>query len=605
MTQPSTRTIGRRHDIVVTLLVLVIGIPGFAAATARGQRTGASTGTGTSGTGTPPAAAPAAPQTKPDPGTGAAGAQSTGDQAAPQGSLPPHLTTPDSRLTVGFSSTVQSGLPRTFTYLIDFSLVAPLSHHQVTQTEKPSMSAWLNARLTGEPQTTAPGVQQYLGGFTNGVSSGSAESLVQTAHVLGGVEFKLNNGFNFGGDTHYQFEPLAIAGFGFTTSPPGSGPIPIFSLTDNAAARERYIPLDDPKRDDYKYIGFVAPETRDFFPQYYAGLRFRTHHFQECSGPDVACSPDVRVNFPGTIDIVIGQNAAVTGGHLVGPVLGLDVFYPLPADNIANAIYFFGSAFKQLRDVHEYAPIILKAPDATVTVPSADLYLHELTRDERKRDMWQFGVAVDLVRLFKGATPVSETTLSGPEDAVLVTESDAARVMRVTLKPGDTARLVDIYDTIVEMTGGTVTVTKDTARGGHEEQLWTPGEARFEAGHKTSLVNAGDTDVSALVIRAVKDAATSTSKDFASDADAAMFTRVVPYTNSRVQIERFDCKAACTLTRTAGVAATIVVPVTKVTRIDLNKKAGPKTPIPVVAASGSEYVVTAPSGATFVVVQIK
>ncbi len=321
------------------------------------------------------------------------------------------FTSEDTRLTMGAETVNPSSGDRSQHFLVDFMLTAPLDTHPVTRTDKPALGAWLNARFNGTATDAVNGVQQFVGGFEDTLVSGNTSDVFNALTLRAGVEFGPRTKWSFNFGDHYQFQVLGIAAAGFTTPAPSSGEPPLFEMTEQA--RARFVPEDVPGRATFTYIGFVVPDRQRFYGSWETGLRLKTHHF-DCT--DDACAK--RVNFPGLIDITVGQNEAVTGGVRRGLVMSLDGFYPLPVDNRANAVYLFGAArlqrVKALDGLVERDPVILKGA-ATVQLPSAAVYLHTLTHDERTRDDWRLGVAVDLIRLF---TPLqSSSTASQPASA--------------------------------------------------------------------------------------------------------------------------------------------------------------------------------------------
>lgn len=408
-------------------------------------------------------------------------------------SLPESLTTEDTRMTVGISSDISSGAAQSAGFMMDFALTAPLGR-PVTREIKPGFGAWMNARFAGQAQKSAPSIKQFLGGFENSVASGSLTDVVQAVDVLIGGEVRITKrDFTFGGD--YQLQPLFFFGGGFTTTPPRTSQPPVFVLTPEAA--DRFIP--DADEQDYKFIGFVQPDRRSFDRQFYVGLRLRTHHFKHCEQGDVECNEDERVNFPGTIDVSFGRHSAVSGGSFgsASNVFRLEAFYPLPTNNRANAIYVFGSAFLHLKRLSDEEPIFLTAPSAAVPVPSPELYLHTLTGEERKRDAWRFGIAVDLVRLFKKAADVKEPSAASEAVGTLVSDSAKLDIRRVVLRKGDSWTLSNKRSFAVALDAGSV--VREIA-GVAQTASWTLGAIEVVNLDKTSLRNVGTGALEALVI---------------------------------------------------------------------------------------------------------
>jgi hypothetical protein len=304
------------------------------------------------------------------------------------------------RLTVGVEQAGSASANRQSAFLIDFMLNAPISSLALPQdphrSKLPYIMGVANFRLTSAPQQTVSSVKQLAGGYQDTVISGSTATL-QNLDVLAGVEIRLGtNGFPYDRD-RYALQPLLLIVGGFST-PPNPNQPPTFELTPEARRRLN-VPADTDTQ-KYKYIAFVQPDRSAFFPQFYWGIRLKTHHYASPRSED-------RVRFPGIIDITLGQNAAINGGngsltHDLTDILRLEAFYPLPFKDPKTSVYLFGAAYKHLRGQSdrevEQEPLLLKG--ATVQPPNPEVFVHVLQPDERRRDFWKFGVGIDLVNLF-------------------------------------------------------------------------------------------------------------------------------------------------------------------------------------------------------------
>jgi hypothetical protein len=100
----------------------------------------------------------------------------------------------------------------------------------------------------------------------------------------------------------------------------------------------------------------LAPTGTRFYRQYYGGIRVQSTQQRHI------------------VDIVLGQNEAITGGRLHGTVLRVDTFYALPVTG-GNFLYLFGTAM--LRASPRPAP-----SDAGV-------------------DTYRIGVGVDVLQMLK------------------------------------------------------------------------------------------------------------------------------------------------------------------------------------------------------------
>jgi len=417
-----------------------------------------------------------------------------------QEGLPDRFTTEDTRLTTGIDRSAASSTDPSQHFLIDFMLTAPLSSGPLTRKSKPSWAAWINTRFTGSPTQSVAGVKQFVGGFEQDLVAGNTGTLLDTLNAIGGIEKSISNGFTFGDD--YQLQPVLIAAIGLTTTAV-SQPV-IFDLKDvSATVRHRFNVPDNVAATattpavTYNYLGLVNPDRHRFYRQYAVGLRLKTHHFDHES--------DSRVNFPGIVDVTAGRNEAITGGLMKGYVLRLDAFYPLPTNNLANAIYFFGTAEMQRTDPSqnpdEQDPVILRAPSATVALPSPDLWVHTLTSEERTRDQWKFGVGVDLVRLFAAAGKAraeAECSETGFSRATQIDTTEVTVVRMLAQKAEETC-FRHVTDIILPL-GDLKFVS--TRNGGGSETLVFPKETPAPVSDTVrKLRNAGSDSASLVLIR--------------------------------------------------------------------------------------------------------
>jgi hypothetical protein len=409
-------------------------------------------------------------------------AQEKGNDKSPAANVVKNLTTDDTRMVAGFSAATSSGLSQSFAFVLDFYLTAPFGQ-PVTHNCKPGFGVWLNARFVGQQQNLSPSVKQFVGGFEDTVVGGNIADVVQVADVTLGGEFKLGNGFDFG--KHYQIQPLIFGGAGFISPTPHTTPPPIFAMPKDVESRKA---IGVPEDTTAEYVGFVVPDTHAFDRQWYVGLRLKSHHFRDCAAVTTRCSGDERENFPGIIDIGLGQNSALTGGRLgkEAMVFHLDMFYPLPTENRLNSIYLFGSAAVHYVRPGDAQAIFLAAPNAVVPIPSDKLLLKQLTPEERTRDSWQVGIGVDMARVFRKAGGANDRASAGLPGTNAAFNSHV-KVQRLTWKAGESLDLTSNLDILVPLVTGSVESRFNTglmltlALKSFEEQALSEGEWSLRA----------------------------------------------------------------------------------------------------------------------------
>jgi hypothetical protein len=454
------------------------------------------------------------------------------------------LTTGDSRLTTGMESISASASEPKQHYLMDFMVTAPMTGREVTRRTKPSSTAWFNARFNGSTATSVSGVKQFVGGFESDLVSGDTSALLNTLAFRAGLEFRIK-GVGTGFGQHFQFEPVLIAGFGVETVPALAKPA-IFEISAEARARWG---IADPA---IKYIAFTDPDRRRFYRSHEWGVRLKTHHFEECkpqSKPD--CSEDNRVNFPGIIDLTLGQDGAITGGSRRGVVGRIDAFYPLPTDNLANAIYLFGAVRTHwLAEVpSEQAPIILRAPSAVVSLPSSEVAIHTLTPDERTRDEWKFGFGLDLVRLLTGASDArdEDEARATREDGSIVTvySGDEVMVQRRLLQKDDVRVFNHGDDVLLPLNTGTLEAGSIPPRSS-EMLTFTAGEPRVIRATARTLKNTTKEPFGFLVMRVLPGEPKDEMGTFTL-TEANGTETVLGSDGARYKASRIVCKATCDL----------------------------------------------------------
>jgi hypothetical protein len=506
------------------------------------------------------------------------------------------LSNEDTRLTVGVESVASSASKGRQHLLMDFMVTAPLGK-EVTRTQKPKATAWLNARFNGAPTNAVSGVKQFVGGFEKELVSGDTSTLLNTLAFRAGLEFQIPRapGFSFGND--FQFQPTIIAAMGIQTVPPLETPA-VFDLS--SAARERWGAQDA----KYKHIALTSPDRREFYRTFEIGLRLKTHHFNECEEPaHPKCSRDRRRNFPGIVDLTLGQDASVTGGVRRGIVARVDAFYPLPTDNIANAVYLFGAIRVQRVEglVVEDDPIILRAPSVAVTLPSDEVFQHTLTADERTRDEWKLGMGVDLVRLFTAAMTqrAADAASAAAEDGSIVdiAKNDDVAVARRLLAPGETRTFNHGVDVIIPIDTANLEATAIPPPGSGTLPF-KAGEPLVQLAVKRKLTNTTKVKFEAIVVKVKAGEGKATMPAVKSYEDV----RSRP-DESKYRVSVVTCPAMCDFKQGADVDNSVaIVPITE-TKITMNGKEQTKKPYEAVVLNRkTEFSVG--SASTFVLVRI-
>lgn len=273
----------------------------------------------------------------------------------------------------------------------------------------PRLATWGQVRLSTTPEQTAA-AGAFPSTLVNQVTEKNTIDLVQSFDFLAGLEYRV-----FKSDFFPSLLPgikqrigVYFAGGGGAISPlttkRESAQIFTVPSSDNGQFelfKERF-GEDAVKK---KYIGFVFPERDRFLRQYYGGVRFKTYFFDD--------NYKVINSFPAILDVMFGQNEAVTGGtfkndvtDLNGKVTGkkrswvlrLDGFYPLPVKKL-SFLYLYGTALMKLGGggVHITTPLFLDTAPGDVLVTSNDVFV--APNLQLNRDYYKIGVGINLLDL--------------------------------------------------------------------------------------------------------------------------------------------------------------------------------------------------------------
>src|SRR5262249_17526704 len=113
---------------------------------------------------------------------------------------------------------------------------------------------------------------------------------------------------------------------GLVTSLGATGPftpenrITLFAVPNSSSPQYAPFLAQFPQAKGSTYVGFAPPDRNQFYRQWSAGVRVTTMYREHAGFTSPAA----------TYTATIGQDEAVTAGHLRGKVLKFDVFYPMP-----------------------------------------------------------------------------------------------------------------------------------------------------------------------------------------------------------------------------------------------------------------------------------
>jgi hypothetical protein len=311
-------------------------------------------------------------------------------------------------------------------YIVEFNLTAPLdpTFGKPKHVDPLDSRFWLffNPRITSLPnQTSAVSNLTFSPESFSQLIPTNPGSIAQGVDVTGGLEIALRKPRD--GIPWWGSFPNSIArmGLSFVVGAGATTPFAADKTTvttkhndsldaafpDLAAAIKTKFPNGPPAGFN---VALVTPERSRFFRRYYLGLRFKTYHFnpdiQETQS-DCDLDQDGRSKhgcdipydvFPGIADLTVGQDEAITAGHLSRWVLRLDVIYPL---SFLPGFHAFGSLNTAFQKNQTTLPI--KAEDPSQ--PASDTNTVRFPVPLQNRDLFRVGVGVDLIQLLKHGKP--------------------------------------------------------------------------------------------------------------------------------------------------------------------------------------------------------
>jgi hypothetical protein len=303
----------------------------------------------------------------------------------------------NTRAIVGFEQAGASAASSEGKPFLDFFFTAPLRYKPYDD-DLPRAAVWGNIRLASIPQQVST-FGTFGTNFVDPLAENKLNTLVQGFDFLVGPEIRLfgSNKASSGviPGVRQRTKVYFAAGFG-AISPLSTdrGSVDIRQTpAANSPQREEFLNLF-PGAKDKKYIAFVFPDRDRFLRQYYAGLRLKTHFYDDAG---------LINRFPAMFDIMFGQNEAVTGGRLKNVIMKLEGFYPFPVRG-ANFLYLYGTAMMKLGGgVRISTPLFLDTADSTVQITNTDLFIAPTLQSDK--DYYRIGIGVNLTELFGRKPP--------------------------------------------------------------------------------------------------------------------------------------------------------------------------------------------------------
>jgi hypothetical protein len=309
------------------------------------------------------------------------------------------------RAIVGFEQTGASAAASAQKFFFDLWLSVPapfLAHAWKDPNFGPSFRFWGDVRVSSVPQQITSSLGDFAVRFSEQVGALKVNEVAQSSEFLAGGEARIfhwgvskSRLLSFDQTTRERFGMYLVLGGGTSTPlnprdtlqvfgvpPPGSVPafdqaIKNLGLTDKLMGKQ--------------FVAFASQDRDKFFRQYYVGIRLKTFYYDRDTDEPLR-------RFPATLDILVGQNEAVTGGRLHRAVLRLEGFYPLPF-NETKDVYLFGTAEMIPGRPNISDAIILQPAPASTPVPAVNVLL--ISTPQLNRDHYRLGVGIDVLSVIQ------------------------------------------------------------------------------------------------------------------------------------------------------------------------------------------------------------
>jgi len=334
------------------------------------------------------------------------------------------------RAVVGFEQIGSSGNPSNQDFSFDFYLSRPIGGKSPEKGEDPiwgkRLRWWGDVRIASVPYTQNTSLAKLASQFTTTFGDQSVSKLAQSIEFQTGPEIRIAGTDPHGSLTDTsssaRFGLMWFAGAGATGPNNPADNITVYQSpvvgSSQAAILSQVtgiptcsgmgcpalsIPLCPATGTCMKYVALVPQRGNRFLQQWGAGLRLYTL-FTDPKDRD-----QILGTAPATVEFSLGQNAAVTEGHLSHFVAHAAATYPFsigPRKPDSVVIYLFGEVTAALaRPRYENTVTLNPALDMNNTpISVSNPLVTQIPVAANRQDIYRVGVGIDLVTVWKKLT---------------------------------------------------------------------------------------------------------------------------------------------------------------------------------------------------------
>jgi hypothetical protein len=150
------------------------------------------------------------------------------------------------------------------------------------------------------------------------------------------------------------------------------------------------------------FVAFIPFDRSHFYRHYEGGFRLKIY------GED---NDDHELRYPGTFDVMAGQNEYVTGGQFHGAVFHIGGSLPIP---VLDGFYGFGSMDLALSNKGNTGNQLLLVPapaSANLTFTSPSVYT--ISVGQPNRDRYTLGFGIDIFHLYQSVKQKTSQAAKG------------------------------------------------------------------------------------------------------------------------------------------------------------------------------------------------